>query len=65
MDTEAYLTPGQVARRLRVDRSTVRRWIKTGALEAETVKQGKQSRFYVPRTAVEAIEQMSKHQALV
>ncbi len=35
--TQDYFTPGEVARRLRVDRTTVQRWIRTGALEAETI----------------------------
>jgi excisionase family DNA binding protein len=57
MNTEDYCTPGQVAKRLRVDRTTVHRWIRTGALEAETVKQGSQNRFYIPKAWVDRIEQ--------
>ena len=35
--TEELLTVGEVARSLRVDETTVRRWIKNGALEAITL----------------------------
>ena len=34
---EEVLTVGEVARRLLVDETTVRRWIKSGALEAITL----------------------------
>jgi excisionase family DNA binding protein len=34
MQDEALLTVGEVARRLRVDTTTVRRWISTGTLDA-------------------------------
>lgn len=34
---EELLTVPEVARRLRVDESTVRRWIKSGAIEAITL----------------------------
>jgi excisionase family DNA binding protein len=36
-ETEELLTVREVARRLRVDDTTVRRWIKSGALEAVTL----------------------------
>ncbi len=65
MDTQEYLTPGQVAKRLRVDRTTVQRWIRTGALEAEIIQQGRQHRFYIPKATVDRIEQLGQHQALV
>jgi excisionase family DNA binding protein len=37
VDETALLTVREVARQLRVDDTTVRRWIKTGALEAITL----------------------------
>lgn len=37
MAEEELLTVHEVARRLRVDDTTVRRWIKSGALEAVTL----------------------------
>ncbi len=36
-DMDELLTVREVARRLRVDDTTVRRWIKSGALEAITL----------------------------
>lgn len=36
-DLDELLTVREVARRLRVDDTTVRRWIKSGALEAITL----------------------------
>ena len=36
-DLDELLTVSEVARRLRVDDTTVRRWIKSGALEAITL----------------------------
>lgn len=39
-------TVREVARRLRVDDTTVRRWIKDGALEAVTLPRGGKNRSY-------------------
>jgi excisionase family DNA binding protein len=64
MDTE-YLTPSEVAARLRVDDYTVRRWIHSGILEAEAISEGKRNRYLIKKSVVEAIEQRSKHQQLV
>lgn len=67
MNTEAYLTPGEVAQRLRVDESTVRRWIRTGALEAETTQLGRKNRHHIKKSVVEAIERCDpdRHRKLV
>ncbi len=47
-DPDALLTVREVARRLRVDDTTVRRWIKSGALEAITLPhKGKRSAYRI------------------
>ena len=53
---EQYLTPPQVAKRLRVDYTTVTRWIRTGALEAETIRQGKRNRHRIKKATIETLE---------
>jgi excisionase family DNA binding protein len=65
MNAQDYFTPGQVAKRLRVDRTTVQRWIKQGSLEAETVQQGRQQRFSIKKSSLEAIERRHEHEPLV
>ena len=55
-----YLTPREVAGRLRVDDTTVRRWIRLGILEALTVTEGKRHR--IKRTTIELLEK--SHPAL-
>ena len=55
-DAEEYFTPPEVARRLRVNRYTIRRWIHTGALEAEAIREGKRTRYRIKKNAVAAIE---------
>ncbi len=66
MDTN-YLTPSEVAQRLRVDDTTVRRWIHVGILEAEAFKQGKRVRYRIQKSVVETIEQrgLERHRILV
>jgi excisionase family DNA binding protein len=50
------LTVGEVARRLRVDDTTVRRWIKTGAMEAVLLPHlGKRRGYRVRRTTLETL----------
>ena len=45
---DELLTPAEVAKRLRVDNTTVRRWIKSGALEAiELPRVGKRCGYRV------------------
>jgi excisionase family DNA binding protein len=51
-----YLSPEEVAQRLRVKATTVRRWIATGALEAETVHEGKRKRHRIKKVVIETIE---------
>jgi len=57
---QEFLTPEEVAKRLRVKAATVRRWIATGALEAETIKEGKRNRHRIKRVVIETIE--TRHQ---
>lgn len=50
------LTVREVARQLRVDDTTVRRWIKTGALEAVTLPhRGRRTAYRVRRDTMDAL----------
>ena len=60
-----YFTPRELAKRLRVDDTTVRRWIRTGALEAETIRQGKRNRHRIKKATIAAIETPSPPPRLV
>lgn len=62
---QEYFSPNEVARRLRIDDITVRRWIKLGMLEAETIRQGKRNRHRIKRATLEALETRSLEQALI
>ncbi len=53
---EDYLTPSQVAKRLRVDVTTVTRWIRNGSLEAETVRHGNRYSFRIKKVTLEKLE---------
>ncbi len=55
MDQE-YLTPKEVAKQLRVKATTVRRWIATGALEAETIREGRRNRHRIKKAIIETLE---------
>lgn len=51
---EELLTVREVARRLRVDDTTVRRWIKSGALEAITLPhRGKRQAYRIKSATLE------------
>lgn len=53
---EELLTVREVARRLRVDDTTVRRWIKSGALEAITLPhRGKRQAYRIKRSTLEML----------
>ncbi len=55
MDDE-LLTIREVSRRLRVDDATVRRWIKTGALEAVSLPhKGERRSYRVKRKTIEGM----------
>ncbi len=53
---QEYYTPREIAKRLRVDDTTVRRWIRTGALEAETIQEGRRNRHRIKKATIAAIE---------
>ncbi len=55
-----YFTPHEIAKRFRVDDTTVRRWIRTGALEAETIRQGKRNRHRIRKATIETLETPSQ-----
>jgi excisionase family DNA binding protein len=53
---EELLTVREVARRLRVDDTTVRRWIKSGALEAITLPhRGKRQAYRIKRSTLDRL----------
>jgi len=53
---DELLTVGEVARRLRVDDTTVRRWIKSGALEAITLPhKGKRRGYRVRKLTLDSL----------
>lgn len=55
-DMEDLLTVREVARRLRVDDTTVRRWIKNGSLEAITLPhRGKRQAYRVKKSTMEKL----------
>jgi excisionase family DNA binding protein len=56
---QEYFTPHEIAKRFRVDDSTVRRWIRTGAIEAETIRLGKRTRHRISKATIETIEASS------
>jgi excisionase family DNA binding protein len=51
-----YVTPREIAKRLRVDYATVMRWIRTGLLEAETIREGKRNRHRINKATLAALE---------
>ena len=55
-EQEELLTVREVARRLRVDDTTVRRWIKSGALDAIPLPhQGKRQAYRVKRSTLDTL----------
>ncbi len=53
---DELLTVREVAKRLRVDDTTVRRWVKSGALEAITLPhRGKRQAYRVKRSTLDAL----------
>jgi excisionase family DNA binding protein len=56
-DDDDLLTVQEVARRYRVDDATVRRWIKSGVLEAVTLPgRGKRQVFRVKKSSLRKFE---------
>jgi excisionase family DNA binding protein len=61
-NTEELLTVREVARRVRVDDTTVRRWIKQGALEAVSLPHvGKRCAYRVRRETIETLLNAPAH----
>lgn len=57
-DLDELLTVREVAKRLRVDDTTVRRWIKSGALEAITLPhRGRRQAYRVKRSTMDKLLQ--------
>jgi len=53
---EELLTVREVARRLRVNDTTVRRWIKSGALEAITLPhRGKREQYRIKKSTLDKV----------
>lgn len=56
VNAEEFLTVKEVARRLRVEDSTVRSWIAVGAIEAVLLPHvGKRHVYRIPRSAVDSL----------
>ncbi len=57
-DLDELLTVREVAKRLRVDDTTVRRWIKSGALEAITLPhRGRRQAYRVKKSTMDQLLQ--------
>ena len=56
---EEFLTPREVATRLRVDYTTVMRWIRSGILESEKIQQGRRNRHRIKQSVIDALETTS------
>lgn len=55
-EMDELLTVREVAHRLRVDDTTVRRWIKSGALQAVTLPhKGKRQAYRVKKSTLDAL----------
>jgi len=53
---QEYITPRELAEWLRVNYTTVMRWIRTGILPVETIREGRRNRHRIRRTTIEALE---------
>ena len=62
---QEYLTPRELAKLLRVDYTTVMRWIRAGLLEVETIREGRRNRHRIKRVTIEAMETVSPPQGVV
>lgn len=49
---QEYFTPREVAKQLRVDYTTVMRWIRTGILPAETIREGRRNRHRISKGTI-------------
>ena len=50
---QAYLTPEEIAKQLRVKATTVRLGMATGVLEAETIREGKRNWHCIRKVTIE------------
>ena len=53
---QQYFTPRELAERLRVDYTTVMRWISAGLLDVETIREGRRNRHRIKKATIEKIE---------
>jgi len=53
---QEFLTPREIAKLLRVDYSTVMRWIRTGILPVETFREGRRNRHRIRKATIEMLE---------
>jgi excisionase family DNA binding protein len=56
---QEYVTPRELAKLLRVDYTTVMRWIRSGLLESEKIQQGRRNRHRIKKAALDALETKS------
>ena len=62
---QEYFTPREIAKRLRVDDTTVLRWIRIGILEAETIREGRRNRHRIRKATIETLEKPSNPPSFV
>ena len=53
---QGYITPREVAKQLRVNYYAVMRWIRTGLLEVETIREGKRNRHRIKKVTIDTLE---------
>jgi excisionase family DNA binding protein len=51
-----YLTPRELAKLLRVDYTTVMRWIRNGSFEVETVREGIRNRQRIKKVTIDTLQ---------
>jgi excisionase family DNA binding protein len=61
---QEYYTPAELARLLRVDYTTVMRWIRAGLLEVETIREGRRNRHRIKRVTIDTLETPSSPRGL-
>ncbi len=56
---QEYYTPREFAQLLRVDYTTVLRWIRTGLLDVETIREGRRIRHRIKKATIDTLETTS------